>query len=161
MIATAHLFRPLGRALLDLLQGLDAADWKQPATAEWSVSDVAAHLLDVDLRRLSIHRDAHQPVPPPAPIASAADLVQHLNSLNAVWIEAARRLSRQVVIDLLAVSTQQTADLIHITMGDLDLVRLLMHRLDDHKARGAATVEGDVSLAEPLFRARAVMVRTV
>lgn len=111
MIETSHLFRPLGRELISLLLSMDASDWTRPTSAaEWSVRDVAAHLLDVDLRRLSAQRDGHLP-PPPDPIDTNDDLVRYLNDLNRAWVSAARRLSPRVLMEELASSTEKAAEL--------------------------------------------------
>lgn len=88
--------------LLALLRGLTREDWTRPVPdSRWAVKDVAAHLLDGDLRRLSFQRDRFTP-PPEEPIASPGDLVAYLNRLNADWIRAARRLSPGVLVELLA-----------------------------------------------------------
>jgi uncharacterized protein (TIGR03083 family) len=95
---------PLHRELIGLLRGLRPDDWARPtACALWSVKDIAAHLLDDDLRRLSFHRDAHQP--PGAPtIEGYASLVAYVNRMNGEWVEAARRLSPRVLVDLLEIT---------------------------------------------------------
>jgi uncharacterized protein (TIGR03083 family) len=95
-----ELFPPLHRELMALLRGLAPGDWARPtACAGWSVKDIAAHLLDTGLRRLSFGRDRFTP---PAPgIASYADLVAYLNRLNAEWVTATRRLSPEVLMDLI------------------------------------------------------------
>ena len=60
-IYTAELFRPLHRELIALLRGLDSDRWVAPTIAgSWRVRDVAAHLLDGDLRKLSGGRDGHR-----------------------------------------------------------------------------------------------------
>lgn len=111
MIRTAHLFRSLGRELIVLLRGLSDDQWLLPTSAPlWSVRDVAAHLLDVDLRRLSLRRDGHGMSGPSDP----NDLVSYLNALNATWVDAARRLSTRVITDLLDTSTQQVATLMEL-----------------------------------------------
>jgi len=92
---------PLHSQLMTLLRRLDPADWDRPtACALWSVKDIAAHLLDGSLRRLSSGRDGLDAAPVPAP-ASYSELVAYLNSLNAEWTAAARRLSPRVLMDLL------------------------------------------------------------
>jgi hypothetical protein len=53
------------------------------------VKDIAAHLLDSSLRRLSLGRDGARLVPVPEP-AGYAERVAYLNRLNAEWITAAR-----------------------------------------------------------------------
>jgi uncharacterized protein (TIGR03083 family) len=99
---TAELFPPLYAELITLLEGLTPEDWERPTVAgSWRVRDVAAHLLDVDLRKLSVNRDGHLP-PPDEPIDGYGDLVKFLNRLNADWVAAARRLSPRVLVKLLS-----------------------------------------------------------
>ena len=115
MIETAHLFRPLGAALLELLRSLPADAWAVRTSAgEWSVQDVVAHMLDGDLRRLSAQRDGHVPAPA-SPPTSHAELVGFLNELNRTWVEAARRLSPRLLVELLEVSTARIADMMEST----------------------------------------------
>ncbi len=109
---TRGLFRPLHDELLSLLRSLAPEDWASRATPGWTVRDVAAHLLDGDLRRLSFQRDG-QPLPQPdRPVEGFGGLVGFLNRLNADWVEAARRLSPRVLTDLLALSGPQFAQLV-------------------------------------------------
>ncbi|HYH47576.1 MAG TPA: maleylpyruvate isomerase family mycothiol-dependent enzyme [Thermoanaerobaculia bacterium] len=88
-------------ALIELLRGLSPDDWRRPTLARlWTVQDIAAHLLDTYLRRLSIQRDGHFG-DPPGEIGSYGDLVGYLNRLNADWVQAFRRVSPGVLTDLL------------------------------------------------------------
>ncbi len=90
MIATAHLFRPLHQELIALLRGLEPADWQLPTVAgRWTVKDVAAHLLDGMLRRLSAARDGHLP-PPGQPLDSPGAFLAFIDGLNADWVESHR-----------------------------------------------------------------------
>src|SRR5687767_4173477 len=99
---TVELFPGLHEHLLNLLRGLAPEDWHRPTACKlWSVRDVAAHMLDGDLRKLSVARDGHLQRPD-RPITSNGDLVAFLNELNAQFVSAARRLSSQVLMDLLA-----------------------------------------------------------
>jgi uncharacterized protein (TIGR03083 family) len=96
-ILTQHLFRPLHVELVALLRGLDAAEWRAPTVAgTWTVKDVAAHLLDTALRRLSMHRDGYVP-----PLAPAEDLAAFVNGLNTEGVAFARRLSPDLLVDLI------------------------------------------------------------
>jgi hypothetical protein len=105
---TAHLFPPLHTELVALLS-LTSSDWDRPTAARaWRVRDVAAHLLDGDLRRLSIGRDGHR-LQPDHPIAGNADLVEWLNALNAEWLRAFRRVSPRLLIELLALTGPSVA----------------------------------------------------
>jgi hypothetical protein len=111
-VLTAPLYQPLHDELIALLEGLDARDWERPTIASsWQVRDVVAHLLEVDLRRLSVGRDGHR-IDPGRRIDSYADLVAFLNRLNAEWIVAARRFSPRVLIDLLRTSGPALARLV-------------------------------------------------
>ena len=100
-IDTTSLFEPLLAQLIALLRGLAPADWLRPTAAgAWRVRDVAAHLLDGDLRKLSAFRDGHLPRPD-ADVADPRSLVAYLNRLNADWVRAAERLSTRVLVELL------------------------------------------------------------
>jgi uncharacterized protein (TIGR03083 family) len=93
----AHLFRPLDEALMKLLASLNDDGWQKPTPAKyWTVKDVAAHLLDGNLRTLSIQRDGYFGEAPP-PIKAYEDLVGWLNQLNADWVKASKRLSPNVL----------------------------------------------------------------
>ena len=70
------------------------------------MKDIAAHLLDGNIRTLSMERDAHFGETP-GPIHSYTDLVVYLNKLNADWVKATKRLRPQVLIDLLAITGKQ------------------------------------------------------
>lgn len=94
-ILTSHLFAPLNDELVALLRGLTRDEWNAPTVAgAWTVKDVAAHLLDTTLRRLSMHRDAYDP--PPRDASSIGELV---NGMNAEGVSYARRLSPEMLID--------------------------------------------------------------
>ena len=109
---TAHLFAPLHQQLVELLEGLDPADWERPTMAPaWRVRDVAAHLVEVDLRRLSVGRDGHR-LEPGRPIDGYRDLVEFLNQLNAEWVAAARRFSPRVLVELLRYSGSEMARMV-------------------------------------------------
>lgn len=111
-IFVAELFAPLHEKLLQLLRSLSATDWHKPTAApRWTVKDVAAHLLDGDVRRLSFQRDQAAQVPPDKPLASYNELVAFLNQLNADWVTAARRISPQLLIELHALTGPQVAAL--------------------------------------------------
>jgi len=105
---------PLHAELIALLRSLTPDDWSRPtACALWSVRDIAAHLLDDDLRRLSFHRDG-QPPPVGGPM-SGADLVAFVNRMNAEWVAVARRMSPRVIVDLLEVTGPWVVELFRAT----------------------------------------------
>ena len=118
MTETKHLFPILDQKLIELLKSLDANDWLKPSAARlWSVKDIAAHLLDGNLRTLSFSRDKFI-LPPDREISSYQDLVDYLNQFNADWVKAAKRLSPAVLIDLLEQTGKEYSD--HIQTLDPD-----------------------------------------
>ena len=106
------LFAPLHAALLDVLDGLDAAAWVAPTRGgAWRVRDVAAHLLDGELRELTVRRDGAWGDPPEGALDSHAATMAYLGRLNADWVRAWRRVSPRVLRDLLAASGAEVAAL--------------------------------------------------
>lgn len=116
MINTVRLFQPLDDKLIELLRSLSADDWQKPTLAKkWTVKDVAAHLLDTNVRSLAA-RDGHF-VKPDIAISSYQDLVGFLNQLNADWVDAYKRVSPQVLTDIL----EDTGKQYSTYMASLDL----------------------------------------
>jgi uncharacterized protein (TIGR03083 family) len=108
-LITAHLFPTLDARLINLLRALTHDDWERPTIAPgWTIKDVAAHLLDTQLRRLSFGRDGYTPSPPPA-IASDRDLVAFINRLNAEGVAVYRRLSPPVLIGWMEQTSREAA----------------------------------------------------
>jgi uncharacterized protein (TIGR03083 family) len=106
-ILVTELFPPLNRELVVLLRSLADADWNRATGAPlWSVKDVAAHLLDTSLRRLSLHRDGYL-VPGAPTLETDIDLKNLINQLNAEWVKSARRLSPRLLIELLESTGQE------------------------------------------------------
>lgn len=111
-IFVAELFGELHEELLGLLRSLSDEDWYKPTVAaSWQVRDIAAHLLDSDIRRLSFQRDRAPMVPPETPIENYRDLVGFLNQLNAEWVKAAKRISPPLLIEFLEVTGAQVTEL--------------------------------------------------
>jgi uncharacterized protein (TIGR03083 family) len=106
-IHTLHLIHKLDEKLVALLRALKPEDWEKPTLArQWNVKDVAAHLLDGNIRGTSMlgynffgER--------PGEIQTYQDLVNFLNQLNADWVKAMKRVSPQVLIELLEVTGKQ------------------------------------------------------
>jgi uncharacterized protein (TIGR03083 family) len=98
----ADLLLPLQEELVRVLRGLPAGAWDLPTTSRrWRVREIAAHILDGQLRRISAQRDGHPPPPPLAPLRGHADLVRFLDELNTGFVEMSRRLSPRLLIELL------------------------------------------------------------
>src|SRR6202051_3067440 len=97
-IFTAHLFPKLEGMLIELLRSLTPQEWeKQTLAPKWKVKDVAAHLLDTQIRKLAAARHGYKSenskkLPP-------AKLVALINSLNA---EGVRQYSRLNPNDLIS-----------------------------------------------------------
>ncbi len=103
MIDTIHLFKPLDNHLINLLKDLLDEEWNHPTLCRaWTVKDIVAHLLDGNFRRIAIHRDKYFG----NPASKNQDLLVHLNEMNAIWVNAADRLSPRLLIDLLSISSE-------------------------------------------------------
>lgn len=111
-IFVTELFGEIHEELLRLLRGLSDEAWYKPTVARsWQVRDIAAHLLDSDIRRLSFQRDKAPMVSPETPIENYRDLVDFLNRLNADWVEAAKRISPPLLIEFLEITGAQVTEL--------------------------------------------------
>jgi|SRR6218665_580565 len=101
IIRTIHLFPRLDQHLIEALKSLNEEDWNKPTLAKkWTVKDVASHLLDGNIRVISIYRDNFFGEAPPE-IRSYQDLLDFLNELNGSWVKATRRMSPALLTDLL------------------------------------------------------------
>jgi len=106
-ILTAHLFSKLEAKLIELLRSLSPDDWEQQTLApKWKVKDVAAHLLDTQLRKLSVCRDGY--AGQTASVHSHADLVALVNRLNHEGVSVYRRLSPDLLIQLMEMASRQS-----------------------------------------------------
>jgi uncharacterized protein (TIGR03083 family) len=106
-IFTVDLFPALEDKLIELLRCLHHDDWSRPTLAkQWTVKDVAAHLLDGNIKRLSIQRDGFFGLPAPPP-GGYESFVAFINRNNAEWIQAARRISPGVLIELLEITSKE------------------------------------------------------
>jgi uncharacterized protein (TIGR03083 family) len=112
-ILTAPLFAPLHDELVRLLRSLTADEWNARAVGTWSVKDVAAHLLDTSLRRLSGQRDHYL-----APLDAGSDLAAIINAMNAQWVTAAQRLSPAILVEMIDRYGREMAE--HIVTIDPD-----------------------------------------
>ncbi len=84
---------------IKLLQTLPTEDWQRPTVARlWTVKDVVAHLLDGNIRVLSMLKDGYFGESPTD--FSYDGLVTYLNGLNADWVKAMKRVSPQMLITL-------------------------------------------------------------
>jgi uncharacterized protein (TIGR03083 family) len=108
-IFTTHLFPKLEAMLIELLRSLAPQDWeKQTLAPKWKVKDIAAHLLDTQVRKLSVCRD-HRALETPK-ITSHADLVTLINSLNADGVKKYSQLSPGELISRMESASRESAE---------------------------------------------------
>ena len=99
-VQTVHLFPGLLQELLDVLGKLKPQEWDLPTPCPgWSVHDVVAHILGGELGQLSMGRDGYRSWLIDAD--SWDQLVEGLNDLNEKWAVAMRRLSPQLLMELM------------------------------------------------------------
>jgi uncharacterized protein (TIGR03083 family) len=107
-IFCAHLLRPLDRKLLEVLGALAPEEWEaQTVAPAWRVRDVAAHLLDTMLRKLSLVRDGCQVEQ--VVIRSPHDLLAIVNRWNQEGVTVYRRLSPPVLCALIELAAEESA----------------------------------------------------
>ncbi|NBA88968.1 hypothetical protein GVN16_24545 [Emticicia sp. CRIBPO] len=95
------LFPKLDEKLIEVLRSLSKEDWERQTIAPlWKVKDVAAHLLDGNIRTLSMLKDGYFG-DSPGEISSYQDLLSYLNRLNAEWVKAMKRVSPAILTDML------------------------------------------------------------
>jgi len=109
-IQTIHLFPILDKLLIELLRSLEPEDWNKATVCPlWTVKDIAAHLLDTNMRTIS---GAHNHFgKAPENVNSYSDLVGYLNELNAVWIKAMDRVSPPQLVAMLEATGPQYCDI--------------------------------------------------
>lgn len=100
-IDTVHLFPVLDKKLITLLRSLNSGDWNRYTLArQWTVKDVAAHLLDGNIRAIAMLRDGYFGETPVG-TGDYRSLVNFLNGLNADWVKAMKRVSPPLLISWL------------------------------------------------------------
>jgi uncharacterized protein (TIGR03083 family) len=110
-ILAAHVIREVDRRLIELLSSLRSEEWELPTIAPgWTVRDVAAHLLDTALRKLSGGRDRCRIGR--EQVHSHQDVFALVNRLNHEGVTVYRRLSPPVLIELMQLACAQTADFV-------------------------------------------------
>jgi uncharacterized protein (TIGR03083 family) len=108
-ILCAPLLRGVDAKLIELLRDLRPDEWDlQTIAPAWKVRDMAAHLLDTVLRKLSMVRD-HCFVEN-STIRSPRDLIDLVNRLNREGVTVYRRLSPPVLIGMMETACRQSAD---------------------------------------------------
>jgi hypothetical protein len=107
-ILCAHLIRSVDEKLIDLLRSLHPEEWDiQTVALQWKVRDVAAHLLDTALRKLSMLRDSC--IVEAVEIRSPQDTATLVNRLNREGVIVYRRLSPPILIEMMQMACRQSA----------------------------------------------------
>lgn len=111
-ILVADLFPEVTRRLIELLRSLSAGEWHLPTvSSRRTVKDIASHLLDGSLRRLSMQRDGFRPADGRSQPRADEPLLDFLTRLNDEWETGTRRLSPKVLVDLIEWADAQLAEL--------------------------------------------------
>src|SRR5262249_23863894 len=85
-IFVADLFPEVTGCLLELLRSLSPDEWRlATVSSRRTVKDVASHLLDGSLRRLSMQRDGYLPDDARGGSRAGEPLMGFLNRLNDEW----------------------------------------------------------------------------
>ncbi len=112
MINTIDLFPKLDAELNTLLTSLPGKDWeRQTVSPWWTVKDIAAHLLDGNIRAISMYRDQYFGEKP-GTIDTYKDLVDYLNALNGDWVRAMKRVSPAIITSLLHITGKDYCEIL-------------------------------------------------
>lgn len=115
-VEAAGLLPQLRGELVALLGSLSATDWQSATSCPgWSVHDVAAHLLGVDLGNVSLRRDGWALSPGPD-----EDPDVWLDEFNQQWVDAARRISPALLTELIDIAGRRFEE--HVAELDLDAI---------------------------------------
>jgi uncharacterized protein (TIGR03083 family) len=108
-IFTAQLFPKLEAKLIELMRGLTPKDWEKPTLApKWKVKDVAAHLLDMQVRKLAAARPGYKTEN--SKKLSPAKLVTLINSLNAEGVRKYGVLHTNELISRMETASRESAE---------------------------------------------------
>ncbi len=107
-IFTAQLFPALEAKLIELLRSLAPDDWeKQTLAPKWKVKDVAAHLLDTQVRKLNAARHGYKSEN--SKKLSPEQLVALINHLNAEGVRGYSQLSPDALIAWMESASRDSA----------------------------------------------------
>ena len=110
-VIVTTLFPEIHGKLIVLLKSLSEDDWLKPTVcSNWSVKDVALHLLGGEIGNLSRRRDGNVSN---ASINNWNELVTFINDWNQSWVSAANRISPRLLIDLLDLVGSQLCEYFH------------------------------------------------
>src|SRR5712691_9936859 len=108
-IFTANLFPKLEAKLIELLRSLTPEEWeKQTLAPKWKVKDVAAHLLDTQVRKLAAARHGYKPED--SKKLSPEKLVALIDHLNAEGVRAYSQLSPDELNSRMEAASRESAE---------------------------------------------------
>jgi uncharacterized protein (TIGR03083 family) len=118
-VLTAGLFPELLDNLINILSGIADDDWHKPTPCPgWSVKDLTTHLYGDEVNILARGRDAFSYSGDP--IRSWEELVRFINWQNDLWVQANKRLSPPLLLDLL----RHTGDQVSAYFASLDMYEI-------------------------------------
>src|SRR6266540_196891 len=131
-------------AFIDLLHRLNTDEWAQPTICPgWNVKDVAAHVLGDHIGRLSIHRDGFRALHP----RDGEAFPDFLDRINDEWVNAARRISPPMLIELLTTIGNEIVQFWQTV--DLDAIGGLMRRAARKHIPSGSMSPGSTPSTEP------------
>ena len=108
-IFTAQLFPQLEEKLIELLRSLGPEDWEaQTLAPKWKVKDVAAHLLDTQVRKLAAARHGYKPEN--SKKLTPERLISLINSLNAEGVRQYSQLQPDELISRMESASRESAE---------------------------------------------------
>lgn len=101
MIDVLPIFPLLNEELIKVLKSLKPKDWERKTVCpKWNIKDIVAHLLDTNLRRLTIGRDGYF-IGDTNQLTTYEDFMGLYNNLNADWVVAMKRVSPDILIEMM------------------------------------------------------------
>lgn len=101
-IQTNQLFRGLARRLITLLRGLSFDSWTRPTCyPNWTVHDIAVHLLQTSMSRLSSQRDGFAREGRAPNSDGFESLCESIDADNTLWTDTLSPVSPRIVVNLL------------------------------------------------------------
>lgn len=114
LIDCRPLFGQIENALVVLLNSLNEDEWNLPTVArQWTVRDVAAHLLDTSMRHTARVRDGYT-AKPGVPIENNEDLVRYINTLNDGFVQLMRRFSTKQLLEWTSLAATSFVECIQV-----------------------------------------------
>jgi hypothetical protein len=111
-IDTRSLFMDITDSLISLLKTLSPEDWNaKTCYPNWNVKNIAAHLVQSGIGRLSKQRDSFPTGEKPKTLEFNS-LVNFIAQSNDNWSRMFEGISPQVILDILTVTEKQLADYI-------------------------------------------------